>query len=1453
MSLRPPTLSTAMMQTGNPDWVSDYDQQYDSVSPSSAYIVDSPSHVQSSPSTTALPQRHPLSRPPSEEESFMAESNSTQSPARSPQLGSLPDPSQYPDPYPFRPRGRFQGASTPALSSADSSSTSTRSSAYTNSAKSGDYGHVHVALGVDEPEVGVGITTDDVVQLLAQDPTNSTSAMHTRVPVDASRWSGHYANSVRSRSSSGGKPRLDSTSEPTGPTLTEKKSFDMSWQTVDERDEINLTSEDETDDDDRVDDDDDGDDDLPTSAMIIAEEGLGVIVRGEDTPIVQLQIKPGTTHLLIGSSSTPNAVPSFLTNNVPAITTTLLALDISANFLVALPPALASCICLEELNVAANPLRALPLFLSSLISLKVLIADSTGISTLPTQFSALDKLHSLSIRRNKMHSLPSWLCLLPSMETLLVDGNPFQGPWKALVEPLLAKVPMSPLYPPSTPIFPPPSASIQSAGTENETDPEEDTPSDMDRPSAQVTEDEDTIMPSRAPHLTRAVTAPLPPPNSGSTSPLQRTRTTPNRGFHERTRAISKAGTDGNPVPSTSKSAGGSTPTSVEREVRRMKSAGELRRNHAISVAASLQGSSSATSSPQRPPAMSHYITSASSSNLLTATAPPDSQKPMRFASLGVSSGMMSPGGRSRPAVDHSIWDNISGDEGEGSGANVPAVLRKRSPTMPSRATSTRSPPKSRESRYTEQSPPAPRLAKEEKDKSNRWGFLKKMSMGKMRTDAPSSRPSTSQGRPIPQRLNRMHSEGSEGYQSTGLPKIDVRISTTGALLHNNDHIPPSIGKRPSTDHLKVSVPPPIPEKDSPDALKPPTPLSATSATSGGLLGVPTATPRAAKRRSFLPIDVSPIPVPAAAPFLSNVTATNGDGDEGQEASRLSVNTMAHESMEHMHRREEEKAREARQRALRSVMAYLRDMHDLGLSQTNVLSMYGGPAPGVPGDGLRSRRPTIIETNGRLNSEFSLSSSTSSMSSRPDSNLRNSEARYGIRSGTSTQTNSVATTDSTGSGSGEERKYKDDKAKRARVIREIVETERTYVKGLQELVDIYINPACASVNVLSGVSQHKETLIPAAERKIVFNGLEALFSFHHGSFLPALETAAAPLLRPPEEISQADHDGQMSLTVSRTVAQTFVSHAAFMRMYSTYINNFDNSVQRIKSWVSDRVTGPATAQTLSPSSSTAQLVGFGMTMSAVSAPGVAPDNNAGVAALTSSQRKRIKTFLKRCRMSPRHSQLNLEGYLLLPVQRIPRYKLLLEELLRSCPPMYEYMEDPLDRALSEISVLATNMNEGKRESESRRRLVGWQARIRGKFPSPLVQPHRRLIMDGRLHLTRVVRKATVAFEVIDSKGDGSTIQVECLSPELTPRSLVGVLCNDLLVLCRDPSDGQDPGSPVDLWAVLRMQTLPQPASIVHGNALRLVDNKAILYFEAPSTSDAVTWYRAINMNMAQKA
>ena len=87
---------------------------------------------------------------------------------------------------------------------------------------------------------------------------------------------------------------------------------------------------------------------------------------------------------------------------------------------------------------------------------------------------------------------------------------------------------------------------------------------------------------------------------------------------------------------------------------------------------------------------------------------------------------------------------------------------------------------------------------------------------------------------------------------------------------------------------------------------------------------------------------------------------------------------------------------------------------------------------------------------------------------------------------------------------------------------------------------------------MSGVGSSKDTVVPASERKIVFGGVDALFSFHKDSFLPALESAAAPLMGPSMG-PEADIDGQLSMDVAKAVGSMFVKHAAFMKMYSSYI------------------------------------------------------------------------------------------------------------------------------------------------------------------------------------------------------------------------------------------------------------------------------------------------------------
>ena len=216
-----------------------------------------------------------------------------------PKSSPLPDPSQFPDPYPFR-TPQYLSSGPPTLSSGGSSIASTRSSAaYTSSGSalaSGDYGnHVHIASNDDDQAIGVGITSDDVVHLTNQDSSmsTSTSVSQSRAPIDQTRWSQSYSGSIRSRSS---LVRSNSSSghENSNSSL-QQKPCDLSWQPVDERDEVELISDVDTEDTDlEV-------EDLPevereeerTSAIVIAEEGRGLIVRGDGMAVADLVVQSG--------------------------------------------------------------------------------------------------------------------------------------------------------------------------------------------------------------------------------------------------------------------------------------------------------------------------------------------------------------------------------------------------------------------------------------------------------------------------------------------------------------------------------------------------------------------------------------------------------------------------------------------------------------------------------------------------------------------------------------------------------------------------------------------------------------------------------------------------------------------------------------------------------------------------------------------------------------------------------------------------------------------------------------------------------------------------------------------------------------------------------------------------------------------------------------------------------
>ncbi|KAM0789145.1 hypothetical protein ACM66B_003198 [Microbotryomycetes sp. NB124-2] len=414
-------------------------------------------------------------------------------------------------------------------------------------------------------------------------------------------------------------------------------------------------------------------------------------------------------------------------------------------------------------------------------------------------------------------------------------------------------------------------------------------------------------------------------------------------------------------------------------------------------------------------------------------------------------------------------------------------------------------------------------------------------------------------------------------------------------------------------------------------------------------------------------------------------------------------------------------------------------------------------------------------------------------------------------------------------------KLRDDAVKRERVVREIVETERSYLRGLEELCAVYL--ASADQPVYSSSGRTKGPVLPVAERKAVFGNIEAIKNLSRDVILPELVKATADSDLPSVNDSTA---------LACRVAEVFKRHAKTFNLYSAYVNNFDAALVRIQSWLQESSRSPLSSAASSP---------------AIGGP-LAPVGVAGVASLSANKRKRIRLWLKRCKNDPSHSQISLESYLLLPVQRIPRYRMLLENLAACTPSPRASLSllaaDPsvdlstlephpvVQDALELIGNVATSMNERKRETEGRTALLYWQNRLSTTFPSPLVQPHRVLVRSGSMFLRRTVKRTIAPAE----GGGGGPVPV--LADEGSDLHVVALLCNDLLALLTE-SNPDDVNGTVSLLTVCRLDhafsfSTSPASSFGSPPLLRLVlDSRAILYL---SCSNVAAWAQAINTQHA---
>ncbi|KAJ1977238.1 hypothetical protein H4R34_003659 [Dimargaris verticillata] len=284
-------------------------------------------------------------------------------------------------------------------------------------------------------------------------------------------------------------------------------------------------------------------------------------------------------------------------------------------------------------------------------------------------------------------------------------------------------------------------------------------------------------------------------------------------------------------------------------------------------------------------------------------------------------------------------------------------------------------------------------------------------------------------------------------------------------------------------------------------------------------------------------------------------------------------------------------------------------------------------------------------------------------------------------------------------------------------------------------------------------------LLSGAEIRTLFGNADTLLMFHRDHLLTDLEACVTDPSHP--------------------VGKVFLRNAAFLRLYSVYVNNYDSATTKLDEWTKDR--------------------------------------------------KKFAKYLQAAQSHPEHNQLNLLGYLLLPIQRVPRYEMLLRQLLQHTPLSHPDYSD-LCKALAVVKERAGEINEKKRGYERSVRMVQIANYIHGSHRINLVQPHRRFIRRGMLFLDTAVTTTTKLHKY----------------PLGVKTHKVGLnfyffLFNDLLLQCTKSEH-----SGCHLLKTLQLQSRVAPAELMQDQTtLRLVDETGIYYLRA-KPGEAERWVSALN-------
>ncbi|EGC34225.1 hypothetical protein DICPUDRAFT_153584 [Dictyostelium purpureum] len=205
----------------------------------------------------------------------------------------------------------------------------------------------------------------------------------------------------------------------------------------------------------------------------------------------------------------------------------------------------------------------------------------------------------------------------------------------------------------------------------------------------------------------------------------------------------------------------------------------------------------------------------------------------------------------------------------------------------------------------------------------------------------------------------------------------------------------------------------------------------------------------------------------------------------------------------------------------------------------------------------------------------------------------------------------------------------------------------------------------------------------------------------------------------------------------------------------------------------------------------------------------------------------VELLLQTFQANPACDNLDLNSLLIMPVQRIPRYILLLSEILKYTDSKNSDY-DSLKKALDKMKDLASEINENKRDSELLSRMYEIQNSLEGFTLGDFIHPSRKLVLDNEFY-----EKVFKTNSPAPPKSSSS------------PRRYL--LCNDILLRCKVKGKKLIVIEVFDINEIIFKEMAGEKLSIVSKSQTDVIVLKSVDENQEEKWLDSINHWKKINL------